>query len=77
MSMRKYKALSREIAEFLKLHEIKLTPEDVIISNRIIHADPLRCRIERKVTLSFTEEITDKKEIERIIHNTPIHARSQ
>lgn len=71
MGVRKYKALSKELVEFFELHGIKLSPKDVAFANRITYADPLRGKIEREVTLSFVEEITDPKEIEKIIYNTP------
>lgn len=77
MSMRKYKSLSRELVEFFSLHGIKVKAGDVAFTNRITHADPLRSKIEREVTLTFWEEITDEREISRIIQNTPTDARSQ
>ena len=71
MGVRKYKALSKEVVALFELHGVKLIPQDVEFTTRITHADPLRCRIERNVRLTFTEEITSPAEIEKIINQTP------
>lgn len=68
MGISKYKALGHEIEALMQAHGITLNVRGVSFTNRIIYADPLRNHIVREVTMSFDEEITDPREIERIIN---------
>ena len=76
MGVAKYRALSRELEKFFELHNIHLESKDIMFSNRIIRANLLEDQILREVTLTFTENITDPKEIREIIDKTPIQRKS-